>query len=401
MEKQQNKIPRIVILSILLYLLSTGISFATFTYLKKPTALITPLSPEEIGPSEGISKFNFDPKSPKTEPSPLNGVLYSQEEIAYLLKRRPLGVMIENHTEARPQSGLSSADIVYETVAEGGITRFLAVFWGVFDDFIVGPVRSARTYYLDWISEYDGLYAHVGGAHCDINTGQGCQNGAQADALGQINRYGIKNLNQFNIGFPTYWRDYERLGRRVATEHTVYSTPDKLWQEAKERGWEAVDDEGENWQENFISWQFKDEAPLLKRPETQNVEFVFWENHEDYGVRWEYNKQENIYKRFNAGQAHKDLNNDQQLAVKNVVVQFMTERSANDGYPNNLHLLYGTIGEGKAIVFQDGKEIEGKWVKKDRESKTMFYDAFNKEIEFNRGQIWVEILSIGTEVKAQ
>lgn len=398
MEEQKNKVPKIVILSLLLYLLSTSVSFVTFAYFKKPVTLITPLAPEEIGPSEGVSKFNFDLNAPKTEPSPLNGVLYSKEQMAYLLKRRPLGVMIENHTEARPQSGLFNADIIYEAVAEGGITRFLAVFWSVFDDFIVGPVRSARTYYLDWISEYDGLYAHVGGAHCDAQTGEGCQNGAPADALGQINRYGIKSLNQFYIGFPTYWRDYERLGRRVATEHTVYSTPDKLWVEAKERGWEAVDSEGEDWQEDFTPWRFKDDVSLASRPETQNIEFVFWEGHGDYRVRWEYDKQENIYKRFNGGQSHKDLNNDQQMAAKNVVIQFMSERQASDGYPNNLHLLYGTIGQGKVIVFQDGRQIEGKWVKKDRKSRTIFYDAAGKEIEFNHGQIWIEILSIGTRM---
>ena len=397
-EMEKDKTAKIIILSILLYFLSTGVSFATFAYLRKPVTLITPLSPEEIGPSEGVSKFNFDPKAPKTEASLLNGVLYSKEQMAYLLKRRPLGIMIENHQEARPQSGLSSADIVYEAVAEGGITRFLAIFWGVFDDFIVGPVRSARTYYLDWISEYAGLYAHVGGAHCDINTGEGCQNGAPADALGQIERYGIKSLNQFYLGFPTFWRDYERLGRRVATEHTVYSTPDKLWQKAKERGWEAVDSEGKDWQEDFTPWQFKDEDPLDKRPEFQKIEFGFWEGYNEYRVRWEYERLANVYKRFNGGQLHKDLNNDQQLSAKNVVVQFVSERQANDGYPDNVHLLYGTIGQGKAIVFQDGKKIEGKWVKKDRESRTRFYDSLGKEIEFNRGQIWIEILPVGTEV---
>lgn len=397
---EENKTGKIIILGIILYLFSTGVSFAAFSYLKKPGEVITPLSPVEIGPSEGVSKFNFDPAAPKTEASPLNGVLYSQEQMAYLLKRRPLGVMIENHLEARPQSGLSSADVVYEVVAEGGITRFLAIYWGVFDDFIIGPVRSARTYYLDWISEYDGLYAHVGGAHCDANTGHGCLNGAPADALGQIGQYGIRSLNQFFVGFPTYWRDYDRMGRRVATEHTVYSTPDKLWEQAKEWEWGAVDGEGNDWQEDFVSWPFKDGVPD-QAVASQTIEFGFWEGYGDYQVRWEYDQTGNVYRRFNGGQSHQDLNTGQQVTAKNVVVQFMSEASANDGYPNNLHLLYGTIGQGKAIVFQDGKEIAGKWVKKDRESRTRFYDSLGEEIEFNRGLIWIEILSVGTEVEAR
>jgi len=397
MEEQKSKISRVVILSILLYLLSTGLSFASFTYFLKPKGIITPLSPLE-SPTVKHSKFRFDPKAPKTESSPLNGVLYSKEEMAYLSKRRPLGVMIENHTEARPQSGLSSADIVYEAVAEGGITRFLVIFWDEFDDFIVGPVRSARTYFLDWISEYDGLYAHVGGAHCDLKTGEGCLNGARADALGQIRKYGIKSLNQFFIGFPTYWRDYNRLGRKVATEHTVYTTVEKLWQKAEERGWGAVDSEGKNWQDGFRPWKFKDDLPLSERPEKQTIEFPFWEGYKSYEVKWEYDRQKNSYLRFNGGVAHKDLDNDRQIEAKNVVVQFLTERPANDGYPGNVHLLYGTIGQGRAIIFLDGKAIEGKWVKKSRTSRTLFYDKMGKEVEFNRGPIWIEILPIGTRV---
>lgn len=387
---EKNRTLKTAALSVLLYLVSTGVSFATFSYLKSPPiAVITsPLTPEEIGSSEGRSRFRFDPSAPKTEASPLNGVLYSKEQMTYLSKRRPLGVMVENHTEARPQSGLSSADIVYEAVAEGGITRFLAVFWGVFDDFVTGPIRSARVYYLDWILEYDALYAHVGGANTP----------GPADALGQILELGIKSLNQFSVGFPTYWRDYERLERRVATEHTVYSTVDKLWEKAKERGWEAIDDEGKAWDENFISWKFKEDAPLLKRPENARIEFNFWEGYGEYLVRWEYDKSTNSYKRLNGGDVHKDFNNKQQLAAKNVVILFVTERSANDDYPGNVHLLYGIVGQGKAMVFRDGEEIIGTWTKGKKTARTIFYDQKGGEIEFNRGPIWIEILPIGTEV---
>jgi hypothetical protein len=390
MEEQKSRISKTIILGLVLYFLSTGVSFAAFSYLKSPPVIVitSPLAPEEIGPSEGRSKFRFDPNAPKTEPNPLNGILYSKEKMAYLAKRRPLAVMVENHTDARPQSGLSGADVVYEAVAEGGITRFLAVYFGVFDDFIVGPIRSARVYFLDWMLEYNALYAHVGGANTP----------GPANALGQILELDVKSLNQFYVGFPTYWRDYERLGRQVATEHTVYSTPDKLWQKAEEQGWEAVDSEGESWDENFVSWKFKEDAPLLKRPENQSIEFNFWEGYREYLVRWEYDKASNSYKRLNGGEVHKDLNNGQQLAAKNVVIQFVNERSANDGYPGNVHLLYGTIGGGKAIVFRDGEEILGRWEKEERTARTIFYDQEGGEITFDQGLIWIEIVPTGTEV---
>src|SRR5438105_14884108 len=138
-------------------------------------------------------------------------------------KRRPLGVMIENHTEARPQSGLSSADVVYEAVAEGGITRFMGVYYCKDSIKYVGPVRSARVYYIDLLSEYGSypLYTHVGGANCNKTTGSGCENGAPADALGKLEDLGWFGYNDLNfIPFPVMWRDYERLPN-VATEHTV------------------------------------------------------------------------------------------------------------------------------------------------------------------------------------
>ena len=181
-------------------------------------------------------------------------------------KRRPLGVMIENSSAARPQSGLSSADVVYEAVAEGGITRFMAVFLCQDTD-PIGPVRSARTYYLDWISEYGAspLYAHVGGANTP----------GPADALGQIERYGwgaYNDLNQFSVGFPTFWRDYDRLGANTATEHTVYTSTQKAWAFAAAKrqltNVETDDRTGKTipWDQNFVKWTFKDDAPVADRP---------------------------------------------------------------------------------------------------------------------------------------
>ncbi len=326
-----------------------------------------------------------DPNEPKTESCPLNGELHTKKAQESWEKRRPLAVMIENHTEARPQSGLSTADIVYEAVAEGGITRFMAIFYCNLSDVQVGPVRSARTYFLDWLGEYDGLYAHVGGANTP----------GPADALSQIIRYEVKDLNQFSIGFPVFWRDYQRLGHPVATEHTMYSTTQKLWEVGAKRGWTAADSSGIRWDENFIPWKFKnDEAGgnIFK------IAVNFWESQPNYTVEWNYDPELNLYQRKN-GEPHLDLNNNTQLAPKVVIVQFEKEANANDGYPGNVHLLYGTTGSGKALVFQDGNVLEGKWIKNSRVFRTKYLDSTNKEIELSRGQIWIQTVPEGSKVK--
>jgi len=317
----------------------------------------------------------------------MNGILYSKQQKDWWEKHRPLGIMIENHQEARPQSGLSSADVVYEAVAEGGITRFLSIFYCQNAE-EVGPIRSARTYFLDFVSEYgtSPLYAHVGGANQD----------GPADALSQIEDYGwaeVNDLNQFSIGFPTFWRDYDRLGHPAATEHTMYSTTEKLLQfAATSRGLKVEDKNGTPWTKGFVPYSFKDDAPTSQRPTSQIIHLEFWTTNSAYAVDWIYEPIANIYKRNNGGAAHIDRNTSKQLTAKNIAVLRMIESSANDGYENNLHLLYKTKGSGKASIFMDGKQITGTWRKDSRTARTLLFDSAGSAIKFDRGTIWFEIL---------
>lgn len=363
------------------YILSTGISFFLFSKVI-PSTSVTKKTTAPVQSSSG--QLSFDQAQPKTEVCPLNGAKYSKQQKDWWEKHRPLGVMIENHEEARPQSGLSSADVIYEAVAEGGITRFLVVYYCQ-DTNPIGPVRSARTYFLDFISEYSEypLYAHVGGANTP----------GPANALGQIEDYGwaaYNDLNQFSIGFPAFWRDYNRLGRTVATEHTMYSSTSKLWDLAKKRGLTDIDKEKVKWDEKFVLYSFKDDAAA--KGKSQSIDIEFWEGYKQYQVNWSYDSVNNTYKRTNGGQPHVDKNTGKQLTAKNIIVLYMKESRANDGYEGNLHLLYGTKGTGKAVIFIDGKQITGTWRKSSRAARTLLFDEKGKAIELNRGLLWFTIL---------
>lgn len=375
----------LVILGVSVYGISASISYSLFKGISRQS-----FSGKESAisalPSSG-SAFDEDPNEPRTETCPLNGAKHTKKAKDIWDKKRPLAVMIENHTEARPQSGLSYADVVYEAVAEGGITRFMALFYCNPFDVQVGPVRSARTYYLDWLSEYDALYAHVGGANTP----------GPADALGQIIKYGVKDLNQFSIGFPVFWRDYQRLGHSVATEHTMYSTTLKLWEVGGKRGWTATDSAGLKWDKNFVSWKFKD-AASNSAGRVVNIKVSFWDSQPGYDVTWTYDSATNSYKRKNGDSHHIDLDNNKQLSTKNIVVQFEKESNANDGYPGNVHLLYGTTGTGKMLFFQDGNVTEGKWTKTSRLARSKYVDSTGKEIQFNGGQIWIQTVPEGSKV---
>lgn len=378
-----NKIT-LIILALIVYLAAAAGSYMLFTSAIGGESA-TPTTPI-VEKGNDFDALVFDQSKPRTEECPLNGAKYSKEQKKWWESHRPLGIMIENHEESRPQSGLSFADVVYEAVAEGGITRFLGVFYCQ-DSGIVGPVRSARTYFLDWISEYgqNPLYVHVGGANTP----------GPANALGQIGDYGwnqYNDMNQFSIGFPTFRRDESRMGRAVATEHTMYSTSSKLWEVGKSRNLTNKDKEGALWDTTFEPYDFKNDSSESDRGSIKDIHIEMWDGYSAYFIDWTYDPGTNSYLRSNGGKAHKDRNTSKQFSAKNIVVMEMQESAANDGYDGNAHRLYKNKGTGNVFIFQDGKEIKGKWKKASREDRTIITGSDGAPIKFNRGVIWFEIL---------
>lgn len=380
-----------ILIGLAIYLIATGISYAAFSM----GSGIIPGLTTKPAPSNGNQEhFVIDPSIPRTQPCPINGMLYTKQEEDVWKKKRPLAIMIENHEESRPQSGLLKADVVYEAVAEGGITRFMGIFYcGIAAQPIsVAPVRSARIYYLPWVLEYDALYNHVGGAgNCNDPTVDD-----RAKALCAIETLKIKDMDQFGISFPTCYRNYDRLDHPVVTEHTMVCVTDKLYKIAAERGWTNVDAKGVAWDKNFIQWKFKDDAKDADRGASFSASFVAWKGYDkEYGVKWVYDKATNAYKRFNGGAPHLDLETKQQLTAKTVVVMFAKETGPLD---EHLHLFYENVGMGDGLLFVDGKNIKITWKKPTRQDRLKLYDESGKELSLNRGQIWIEMLPIGTPI---
>lgn len=397
----KNITVKAIVLFVFAFLLSGGASYALTTYLYSPESggPLTPIATPPIG-----GGLNIDPSAPKTSECPTSGAMFTTAEKKVWESRRPLFVMVENSPEARPQSGINSADVIYEAVAEGGVSRFGAVFYcGVAArDTILGPIRSARTHFVNLASEYYfPLYTHVGGANCGSSDPRTCNTDKRVQALEQINQYGWggpkgNDLNQFSMGFPTFWRDYERLGRTVATEHTMYSSSEKLWKYASEkRGWTNKSPDGKlDWKDKFVPFTFKDDAS--EKGSVSKISFGFWESYHQFDVVWTYDSAKNAYTRENGGEVHKDLDDDSQLTAKVVVVQFTKELGPLDEHK---HMLYEVIGTGKSLIFQDGTVTEATWTKKDRESRTVWTDSKGKKISFNRGKIFIEILPSDNKVE--
>ncbi len=307
------------------------------------------------------------PKEPKTEESPLNGLLFTKKEMNELTKRRPVAVMINNHSEARPQSGLNSADIVYETNAEGGITRYLGIFWSNAPE-KVGPVRSLRQYYLEWLSEYDPLLIRDGCAE---------SSDPKANACGNVKAYGIKDVA--TIG-SWRWND----GRRYAP-HNEYNSINNAWEYAKKQNWDSLP--------KIDGYEFKNDAKSDERGKKTIVKTVFHmrlNNSGKYDAIWTYDPDTNSYLRKIGGVIDADQETSSQVSAKNVVIQKVRMNPASDG---TARLVVDTIGQGEAVFLIDGKVINGKWKKDSRKDRTKFFNSSGEPMKFNRGRIWIAAIS--------
>lgn len=287
-----------------------------------------------------------------------------------VVNRRPLAIVVENHSEARPQRGLSDASVIYEAIAEGGITRFLAIF-GPKSAVKVGPVRSARTYFNGWALEYNALYGHVGG---------------KLDALQEIPKLGINDLDQFGIGTRAYQREPKE---GVATEHTMFTSTDKLWEVAKSYKKYDITTNA------TAPLLWKEEEVADKRSKGQTVTIDF--SNATYQVVWNYDHPANNYKRVLVGQPHIDGNNNKQLSAKTIVIQEVNREPIVTEINEN-GFRFSMLGKGPAKIIQDGTVVEGQWKKPDQKSRTKFYDQDGNELKLNRGTMWIEVVPPGTPV---
>lgn len=273
----------------------------------------------------------------------------------------PFAVVIENLVQARPQAGLDKANVVYEAIAEGGITRFLAIFAGGENAERIGPVRSARPYFLDWAREYDAVFVHAGGS---------------PDALKRIPQLQIRDLNQFsNSNF--FWRDTERR-KTLPLEHTLYTSTRLLTL--------AQRDHNEPLVGSYKPWQFADdpaEAARPNTPQTLTVDFSTF----NYKVTYQYDLTTNTYERHMAEKPH-TVEDGAAIRAKNVVVLFVPASLADD----KGRLTMETIGEGKAVVFHNGAAVVGTWKKTAPESRTILSDNAGQEITLTTGSTWIEIV---------
>jgi hypothetical protein len=305
------------------------------------------------------AKIAEEVAAPTTVNSVLDGLAYD----AALAGRRPIAVMVENHPDARPQFGLSRASVVYEAIAEGGITRYMAIF-GPQDTERVGPIRSARTYYIDWATEYNAIYTHAGGA---------------SNALEKLRTGILNDIDQQNP--PTMWRQRRA---KESSEHTLYSSTIKLRDYAIAKGWsQAIDVAG--W--TFVA-DARPEADRLAAATAKTVT-IPWSS-ASFQTAWTYDATKNVYLRALASKSDTDAATNEQLSATNLVIQVMNRKEITAAGKTVGDLtLYGS---GDAWVVKGGQFVKGTWKKEKEKARTRYYDGAGVEIPLIPGRTWVSVI---------
>lgn len=274
-----------------------------------------------------------------------------------LESKRPISVMIDNQIDAQPWSGVDRASLVIESPVEGGITRLMAFFDpSVSSSTMIGPVRSARPYFVDWARGWEAGYAHVGGS---------------PEALEKLKRMGreVANLDEMANSAAFY-----RLRAKVAP-HNVYSSIDVLSAVMDRRyGTSTV---------GFAAWRFESLATSTNAVvSASSVRIPYGAS---YSVTWKYDAELGLYRRFKGASVQKTAEGKELLVANVVVMKTDSQVLDQEG-----RLALRTVGSGDAVLYRAGKKYIARWSRSQNEPMR-FEGADGSEYPMTAGTTWIEV----------
>jgi hypothetical protein len=333
----------------------------TPTRTPRPVSTAAPVPTPTPTPSPTPSPTPEPQPTPSPTPGPQAAPLTGEIVSAKVARRRPIAVMIDDLSPARPQSGLSEADIVWHAPAEGGIPRYMAIFQSRLPE-AIGPVRSARSYYVAWAAEHKAVYVHAGGSPQALAT-------LRSKGRGQY----VYNAEYFRWGSAYFHRSRARY-----SPHNVYTDGANLRKLGKRLG--AKDGEVKP-----IA-RFLPDAPKVSRPYGGTIRVVYRAN----TVTYRYARSTNTYRRSVSVEGKQyDAATGERIEPKNVIV--MVVRFSDTG--DRKHRLEADLtGSGRAWISTNGRTIEGIWKKKSTTKPTRFYDRAGNRITLTVGQTFIQVV---------
>ena len=305
-------------------------------------------------------KNNKSEETSTTEKKVLTAELNEKKVQIFNGNERPFAVMIDNHKDAWPQAGLQKAYMAYEIVVEGGETRLMALFKGVDLDKI-GPVRSARHYFIDYAMENDAIYVHFG---------QSPQ--AQSD----INKYSINDINGISEDGTTFWRVKDKV-----QPHNAVTSTERLKKSAESKKYRMTS------KEQSVLNYVTDEVNLTDGLDAESITIP---HSQLQTVKYVYDKDKKVYKRYARNVEQKDWDTKDTVTTKNIIITFCDNYTLTDEENKGRQGLKN-IGTFDGYYITNGKAIKIKCTKQSREDKTEYKDLQGNEIKVNDGNTFVNI----------
>lgn len=280
---------------------------------------------------------------------------------------RPIAVMIDNHNLAWPQGGLNEAYMVYEIIAEGGETRLMALFKGANVEKI-GPVRSARHYFLDYAMENDAIYAHFG---------------ESPQAKSDMSKFSIHDIDGIAEDGTTFWRVKDK-----SAPHNAATSTEKLLQSAKNKNYRTT-----STKESVLNY-VTDEVNLENG---QGAISVTIPHSTLQVVKYIYDEENKVYERYARNKSQKDWTSGKPVTTKNIIITFCDNYTLTDKENKGRQGLKN-IGTFDGYYITNGKAIKIKCIKEDRDEQTRYEDLEGNEIKVNDGNTFVQICPIAAKV---
>jgi len=320
-----------------------------------------------VTPVQPLEEIKAEP--PVFYKSALTGLPVEDEEAQ---SRRPVAVMINNIKKALPQYGISKAGIVFEALAEGGITRLLAVFDDISDISQIGTIRSARPYYLDFAQSVDAVYVHIGGS---------------PEAYSQIKSRGMDSYDLIEGRYNAmYWRDKDRI-RQSGYEHSVFTSGDRIMERIEADGVRMTRSSSYG-----KAFNFSDDAEYEGTDATK-ITAVF----SSYKTgTYTYDKENGLYRIGQYGTSHVDALSGVQIAFKNIFILRMNSYVIKGDTAGRLR--FDSVGSGKGTYFVNGTATDITWKRASSSAPFKFYTADGSELEVVPGDNYVAIVPLDASV---
>jgi len=319
-------------------------------------------SGDDISPTGSVTSSQAEEPSPAVTPASREAFVFPDTQ------KRPVAVMIDNEgTRSLPQGGMNQAQVIYEILVEGGETRLMPVFWGTEPEKI-GPVRSSRHYFLDYVLEHDAIYVHYGWS---------------PQAKSDISKLKINNINGVSSGGSIFWD----LTNDKNNWQDSYTSMEKIYGYVSKVKYRT---------ESEIEAVFKYYSDFKALSSGEPAKKVSIRYSSSYTCGFEYDEDKKVYLRYRKGKPQMERNTGEQLEAVNIIIQFNTTYGIKGDDKGRQEVV--TTGSGNGYFITGGSVVKINWTKKSRSAPTVYTYENGESIKLNPGPTWVQVVPTSGKV---